>query len=59
MNGGKCHFLLGGGFLKIGRIRYIFSDQKGDQKIFSKLKKGDHIFFKEIEYFVKHSWNPF
>ena len=41
---GKCHFLLGGGLVKIGGIRYFFFDQKGDQKIFSN-KKGDHLYF--------------
>ena len=50
---GKCHFLPGGGLLKIGEIRYFFLDQKGDQKIF-KLKRGSLVFFKEIKYFVKH-----
>ena len=50
----KCHFLPGGGLLKIGRIRYFFVDQKGGSKDFFKLKRGSLIFFKEIKYFVKH-----
>ena len=55
---GKCYFLPGGGLLKIGGgIRYFFLDQKGDQKIFQIKKGGSLIFFKEIKYFVKHSWN--
>ena len=36
-------------------IRYFFSDQKGDQKISFKLKRGDHLYFlKETKYLVKH-----
>ena len=50
-----CHFLPGGGLLKIGGIRYFFLDQKGGSKDFFKLKRGDHLYFlKEIKYFVKH-----
>ena len=42
---GKCHFLPGGGLLKIGGIRYFFLDQKGGSKDFFKLKRGDHLYF--------------
>ena len=41
---GKCHFLPGGGLLKIGGIRYFFLDQKGGSKDFFKLKRGDHLY---------------
>ena len=43
--------------MKIGGIRYLFLDQKGGSKDFFKLKWGSFKFFKEIKYFVKHSWN--
>ena len=45
----KCHFLPGGGLLKIGRgIRYFFLDQKGGRKDFFKLKRGiTYIFLKK------------
>ena len=42
---GKCHFLPGGGLLKIGGIRYFFLDQKEGSKDFLKLKRGDHLYF--------------
>ena len=38
-------FFTGRRILKIGGIRYFFVDQKGDQKIFFKLKRGDHLYF--------------
>ena len=54
---GSVIFYREGGLLKIGGIRYFFLDQKRDEKIFQ-IKKGDHLyFFKEIKYFVKHSWS--
>ena len=36
----KCHFLPGGGLLKIGGNQVFFLDRKGDQKIFSNRKGG-------------------
>ena len=41
---GKCHFLPGGGLLKIGGSG-IFLRSKGDQKIFLNKKSGDHLYF--------------
>ena len=54
---GKCHFLPGGGLLKIwGGESGTLSRSKGGIKRFFQIKKGGSlIFFKEIKYFVKHS----
>ena len=47
-----------GGLLKIGgRSGTLSKIKRGDQKIFQIKKGGSLIFFKEIKYFVKHSWN--
>ena len=49
-----CHFLPGGGLLKIGGSG-TFLKSKGGSKDFFKLKRGDHLHFsKEVKYFVKH-----
>ena len=53
---GKCHFLPGGGLLKIGGDQVPFLRSKGGIKRFFQINKGGSlIFFKEIKYFVKHS----
>ena len=41
---GKCHFLPGGGLLKIGGSG-IFLRSKGGIKRFFKIKKGDDLYF--------------
>ena len=46
------------GLLKIGGGSGTLSKiKRGDQKIFPIKKGSSLIFFKEIKYFVKHSWN--
>ena len=47
----------GGGLLKIGGSGTLSKIKRRDQKIFQVKKLGSLIFFKEIKYFVKHSWN--
>ena len=48
----------GGGLLKIGGDQVLCLKSKGGIKRFFQIKKGGSlIFFKEIKYFVKHSWN--
>ena len=55
---GKCHFLPGGGPPENwGGSGTLSKIKRGDQKIFQIKKGGSLIFFKEIKYFVKHSWN--
>ena len=55
---GKCHFLPGGGAPENWGDQVLCLRSKGGSKDFFKLKRGDHLyFFKEIKYFVKHSWN--
>ena len=45
---GKCHFLPGGGLLKIGGDQVLCLRSKGGSKDFFKLKRGGSlIFFKE------------
>ena len=39
---GKCHFLPGGGLLKIGEDQVLFLRSKGGSKDFFKLKRGYH-----------------
>ena len=52
---GKCHFLPGGGLLKIGGDQVLFLRSKGGIKRFFQINKGGSlILFKEIKYFVKH-----
>ena len=56
---GEVSFLPGGaGLLKIGGYQVFCLRSKGGTKRFFQIKKGRSlIFFKEIKYFVKHSWN--
>ena len=56
---GKCHFLPGGGAPENwGGDQVLCLRSKGGIKRFFKIKKGGSlIFFKEMKYFVKHSWN--
>ena len=42
---GKCHFLPGGGLLKIGGDQVLFLRSKGGSKDFLKLKRRDHLYF--------------
>ena len=56
---GKCHFLPGGGGAPENwGDQVLCLRSKGGIKRFFQIKKGgSFIFFKEIKYFVKHSWN--
>ena len=55
---GKCHFLPGGGAPENWGGSGTLSKIKRGIKRFFQIKKGESlIFFKEIKYFVKHSWN--
>ena len=46
-----------GGLLKIGGDQVLCLRSKGGSKDFFKLKRGITYIFKEIKYFVKHSWS--
>ena len=56
---GKCHFLPGGGGApeNWGDQVLCLSSKGGIKRFFQIKKGGSLIFFKEIKYFVKHSWN--
>ena len=55
---GKCHFLPGGRAPENWREQVLCLRSKGRIKRFFQIKKGGSlIFFEEIKYFVKHSWN--
>ena len=42
---GKCHFLPGGGLLKIGGDQVLCLRSKGGIKRFFQIKRGDHLYF--------------
>ena len=54
---GKCHFLPGGGAPENWGDQVLCLRSKGGIKRFFQIKKGITYIFKEIKYFVKHSWN--
>ena len=55
---GSVIFYQEGGLLKIGGDQVLCLRSKGGIKRFFQIKKGGSlIFFKEIKYVVKHSWN--
>ena len=55
---GSVIFYQEGGLLKIGGDQVLCLRSKGGIKRFFQIKKGGSlIIFKEIKYFVKHSWN--
>ena len=58
LKGSVIFYQEGGGLLKIGGDQVLCLRSKGGIKRFFQIKKGGSlIFFKEIKYFVKHSWN--
>ena len=52
----EVSFFTRGGLLKIGG-QVLCLRSKGIKRFFQIKKGGSLIFFKEIKYFVKHSWN--
>ena len=55
---GKCLFLPGGGAPENwGRSGTLSKIKRGIKRFFQIKKGGSLTFFKEIKYFVKHSWN--